>query len=111
MNRLTDEQKDILNTFNQSSIVSAGAGSGKTTIMIEKIMEELKAGASLENILALTFTNLAAGEMKQRLSTKLLEFAIESQRLDLLEQIDILPQADISTFHSFMKKLLKNIFL
>ena len=41
MNRLTDEQKDILNTFNQSSIVSAGAGSGKTTIMIEKIMEEL----------------------------------------------------------------------
>lgn len=110
MNRLTDEQKDILNTFNQSSIVSAGAGSGKTTIMIEKIMEELKAGASLENILALTFTNLAAGEMKQRLSSKLLEFAIESERLDLLEQIDILPQADISTFHSFYEKIVKKYF-
>ena len=110
MNKFTDEQKDILKTFNQSSIVSAGAGSGKTTIMIEKIMEELKAGVSLENILALTFTNLAAGEMKQRLSSKLLEFAIENERIDLLEQIDLLPQADISTFHSFYEKIVKKYF-
>ena len=107
---LTDEQKQILDDFNQSSIVSAGAGSGKTMIMIELILKCLKFGIRIENVLALTYTNLAAGEMKQRLMSKLMDFSIENKRIDVLEQIDYLPQADISTFHSFYEKIVKKYF-
>lgn len=109
-NKLTEEQKAVLGVKNKSAIVSAAAGSGKTTILIDKIMDYISKGVSLENILALTFTNLAAGEMKTRLANKLSDEIETTGNIELLNQIDILPQADISTFHSFYEKIVKKYF-
>ena len=109
-NKLTEEQKAVLGVKNKSAIVSAAAGSGKTTILIDKIMDYISKGVSLENILALTFTNLAAGEMKTRLANKLSDEIEATGNIELLNQIDILPQADISTFHSFYEKIVKKYF-
>ena len=109
-NKLTDEQKKVLSAENKSVIVSAAAGSGKTTILIDKIMSCIVKGINLENILALTFTNLAAEEMKIRLANKLSDEIERTEKINLLTQLDFLPQSDISTFHSFYEKLLKKYF-
>ena len=103
------EQEDVLNS-NGNVVVSASAGSGKTSVMVEKVIKYVMAGLSVKNILALTFTNLAANEMKVRLE-KVLGEKIETEgRVELADEIDWLPQADISTFHSFYEKIVKKYF-
>ena len=65
-------QKDILFAKNYNQLVSAGAGSGKTTVMIEKIADLLlEQNVDVDNLLVVTFTVLAAQEMKDRLIKKL----------------------------------------
>ena len=54
-------------------IVSASAGSGKTTVMIEKIIRLIQAGTSVSEILAVTFTKKAATQMKEKLCKVLIE--------------------------------------
>lgn len=72
------EQKDIIDEKKVNMIVSASAGSGKTFVMIERILkillsEDKEVHANLDEMLILTFTNQAANEMSQRLETKLME--------------------------------------
>ena len=102
------EQDDIM-ACNKSLIVSASAGSGKTTIMIKKIFEYLKSGdCNAEQLLVLTYTNLAAAEMKKKLINKLKENLQENP--SLIEQIEQIPTSDISTFDSFCQRLVKKYF-
>ena len=61
------EQEDVLEITSGSAVVSASAGSGKTSVMVEKIIKYVFSGISVKNILALTFTNQAATELKTRL--------------------------------------------
>lgn len=105
-----EEQEKVIDV-ESSAIVSASAGSGKTSVMIRKIMKYLLSGeCTTQNILALTFTNLAAGEMKDRLASELEREVERNGNFELLNQIDYLPQADISTFHSFYEKIVKKYF-
>ena len=61
-------QKEILDSLEKNLLVSAGAGSGKTTIMIERIVDLLlNKNVDVDNLLVVTFTVLAAEEMKERL--------------------------------------------
>ena len=60
-----DEGKDIL--------VNAGAGSGKTAVLTQRLLQKIEAGVKLDELIVLTFTTLAASEMKERLRTKLKE--------------------------------------
>ena len=55
------------------TLVSASAGSGKTTVMIEKIIRLIKSGGSVSEILAVTFTKKAAAQMKEKLCKALIE--------------------------------------
>lgn len=105
-----EEQERVLRVDGESAIVSASAGSGKTTVMIEKIAQYILKGVKIKNILALTFTNQAASQMKQRLSEKLGEVIEKTGRVELADEIEFLPQAEISTFHSFYEKIVKKYF-
>lgn len=100
-------------------LVSASAGTGKTTVMIERIAELIAEGADVSELVVVTFTNLAAAEMKNRLASKLAEkhsSQLPSQLVDrrgnrrMLEQLEKLDTASICTIHAFCVELLRNWF-
>ena len=62
MPKWTDEQKEAIYKEGTNIIVSAGAGSGKTAVLTERVLEKVKKGISVDNLLILTFTKMAANE-------------------------------------------------
>ena len=109
----TKEQERAINAEGRV-IVSASAGSGKTRIMIERILRLVTSGkASLLDILAVTFTNQAAAEMKERLRSALLDemkVSTGAKRERLKAELDVLGLAQISTVHSFCAHIIKTYF-
>ena len=101
----TDEQWEAIYLTGKNIIVSAGAGSGKTAVLTERILEKLKSGISINNMIILTFTNAAAFEMKERVRSKIQKEAVNNQVL--VKQIDLVDQAIITTFDSFSLSLVK----
>ena len=67
----TKEQEAAITTRGKNILVSAGAGSGKTAVLTERITSLIKEGHSIKSLLVLTFTNAAAAEMKERVRDKL----------------------------------------
>lgn len=103
----TKSQQNVIDFRGQNMLVSASAGTGKTTVMIERILSLLAEGVDVSEIVVVTFTNLAAAEMKNRLAVKLAERKNDKK---LLEQLERLDSANISTLHSFCSELLRNYF-
>lgn len=96
-------------------IVSASAGSGKTTVMIEKIIRLITSGVGVDEILAVTFTKKAAAQMKEKLSKALIEEINRAEttaekRAALKKQLSGVPTADISTIHAYCSKLIRSHF-
>lgn len=104
--------KAILNEKGTDLLVSASAGSGKTSSMVERALTLLKKGVPLERILMLTFSEKAATEIRERLTSALLGYALESadDRDFIREQIDDLPTAHITTIDSFCRSVVKDGF-
>jgi len=114
---LSYAQQQVINTRNKSLLVSASAGSGKTFVVIERIIESIKQGADVSRLLVLTFTNAAASELKERLVTRL--YTLRDEMLDMgnkheaariTKQISRVPMSDISTIHSFCLNIIRNNF-
>ena len=104
----TDEQKRVLDSEGKNLIVSASAGSGKTTVMIEKIIRlMLEKKVPISNFLVVTFTNASASDMRRKLLEKLLEHEPDDF---LLEQVNAVSSSDISTLHVFCSKLISTYF-
>lgn len=100
-----EEQEKVLENNKKNMLVSASAGSGKTYIMIKYITQLIcEKKIPVENLLVLTFTKAAATEMKERLQKRLKEKEIDKF---VIEQIDALSTANISTIHAFCEKSLK----
>ena len=97
---LTPEQSLAVNLEGKNIIVSAGAGSGKTAVLSERVIRKFKDGVDIRNILMLTFTNEAAGEMADRIRKKI-------KKAGLKEQLEYLDQAYITTFDAFALNLVK----
>ena len=96
-------------------IVSAGAGSGKTTVMIARIINKLVRGARLDDMLIVTFTRASAADMRVKLAEKLVklktdENAPSAARLAAADAIDAMSVANIGTLHSYCQKLIKSYF-
>lgn len=115
-NGLNDEQNLFVETTNNNILVSASAGSGKTTTMIEKLKKLiLEDKVPVENLLVVTFTEAAASEMKQKLYTKLAK-EISSRNLPeeelnyYYEQLFQISTADIGTVHSVCRKIVSKYF-
>jgi len=96
----TKEQQQAIDTEGSNIIVSAGAGSGKTAVLTERVIRKLKSGVSVDRLLVLTFTNEAANEMKSRIRDEII-----SRKLD--EQLGLLDSAYITTFDSFSLSIVK----
>ncbi|MBE7085570.1 MAG: hypothetical protein E7366_00250 [Clostridiales bacterium] len=112
--RFTAEQRAAIEAEGRT-IVSASAGSGKTTVMIEKIIRLIKSGCNVDEILAVTFTKKAAAQMKEKLCKVLIEEinkpeTTAEKRAELKKQLSNVPAADISTIHSFCTKLIRTNF-
>ncbi len=100
----TNEQEKVLSFNRKNMIVSASAGSGKTATLVEYISRLVANGQSIKRILLLTFTRAASFEMKERL---LKNFYEQSQNQNILNAIDDIPTADISTIHAFLENIIK----
>ena len=100
MTKWTEEQRDAIYKDGTNIIVSAGAGSGKTAVLTERVLEKVKNGVSLKNLLILTFTKMAAKEMRERIGSKLKENG-------LTEELSLLSTADITTFDAYALALVK----
>lgn len=96
----TAEQTEAITKEGTNIIVSAGAGSGKTAVLSERVLRKLKNGVDIRNILILTFTNEAAGEMKNRIRKKITKAGLTEQ----LEYIDVSP---ITTFDAYALSIVK----
>jgi len=107
-------QQQILLEQSKNQLVSAGAGSGKTTVMIEKLSNMIiNDGVDVDSLLVVTFTVLAATEMKERLIEKLKQKLLEVQedkKAEILNLIDSIKIASIDTIDGFASKTIKKYF-
>jgi ATP-dependent helicase/nuclease subunit A len=106
-----DARERIRTSLDESLIVEASAGTGKTTELVKRLVEVLASGrAAIERIAAVTFTNKAAGEMKLRLREELdtqRQVAEGSRREALEKALEHLEEASIGTIHSFCAQILR----
>jgi ATP-dependent helicase/nuclease subunit A len=94
-------------------IVVAGAGTGKTSTLVERVVALLEEGASLDRLLLVTFTDAAAGEMRHRLRLRLTGLASTTDPAAAVrwaEQLALLDTAPIGTLHSFCLRLVRDHF-
>lgn len=109
----TREQGLAIETTGKNILVSAAAGSGKTTILVERIKNlVLKEGADIDRFLITTFTKAAASEMKERLEKAIRKEMNkpDADRKALAKQLQLLPGASIGTFHSFAIDIIRQYF-
>ena len=95
----TNNQLDAITKSGTNIIVSAGAGSGKTAVLTERVTRKLDT-TSINRLLILTFTNAAAAEMKDRIRKKLIE-------RNLTKSLDEIDSSYITTFDSFALSIVK----
>ncbi|HZK34974.1 MAG TPA: helicase-exonuclease AddAB subunit AddA [Bacillota bacterium] len=113
MIRWTDEQQEAIDSRDCNLLVAAAAGSGKTAVLVERILQLIiKDKVSIDTLLVVTFTNAAAGEMRERIGDALAK-ALDKGHGDpehLRQQMSLLPGASISTLHSFCISVIRRYF-
>lgn len=107
MTKIRDPQEEVVKFGGRNMLVSASAGTGKTTTMIARIAKLILDGADVSQLVVVTFTKLAAAEMKNRLAAKLAEFRNNAR---IVEQIEKLDSASICTIDAFCAEILRNFF-
>lgn len=112
--KFTPQQKQAIELRNRNILVSAAAGSGKTAVLVERIVGMITDDISpvdIDRLLVVTFTNAAAAEMRERIGIALsrqLEAAPENVHLQ--KQLSLLHNAQITTIDSFCLFLIRNNF-
>lgn len=107
----TEEQKQVIDTRDCSLLVSAAAGSGKTAVLVERIISMItdeKNPKDIDRLLVVTFTNAAAAEMRERVMQAIeAKLQADPENMHLQKQKLLLPQACITTIDSFCMKVLR----
>ena len=96
----TKEQQWAIDAEGSNIIVSAGAGSGKTAVLTQRVIRKIMSGVDVSRLLVLTFTNEAASEMKNRIREAII-------KNNLTEQLNLLDAAYITTFDSYALSVVK----
>ena len=97
----TNEQLEVITKTGKNIIVSAGAGSGKTAVLTERVIRKIKSGTHINELLILTFTNAASREMKERIRNSIIK------EPSLKEELNLLDSSFITTFDSFTLSIVK----
>lgn len=110
----TDEQKRVIDTRGKNLLVSAAAGSGKTAVLVERILSLItdpERKVDVDHLLITTFTKAAAAEMKERISRALGERIKEEPDNEWLQRQEALAErAQITTIHGFCLYVIRNYF-
>ncbi|MGG4546949.1 helicase-exonuclease AddAB subunit AddA [Rossellomorea marisflavi] len=110
----TDDQWKAIWAKGQDVLVAAAAGSGKTAVLVERIIQRILSaqdGLDVDELLVVTFTNASAAEMRHRIG-QALEKAIDSDphSTHLRKQLSLLNKASISTLHSFCLEVIRKYY-
>lgn len=107
----TKEQKQAIYEKGNNILVAAAAGSGKTAVLVERIINKIiNEKVDIDKILVVTFTNAAASEMRERILDAIYKKLEEGQNPELQKQITLLNKASICTIDSFCLDVIKNNF-
>ena len=112
-NKWTPQQEQAINLHNRNLLVSAAAGSGKTAVLVERIicMITEEPGVDVDRLLVLTFTRAAAMEMKERIAARINRMLIvEPDNARLKKQAALLTHASITTIDSFCLRVVRDYF-
>jgi ATP-dependent helicase/nuclease subunit A len=106
----TDQQLRAIRQRGRDVLVSASAGTGKTQVLSGRCASIVSAGCDIWNILVLTFTDMAAEQMRSRIAEQLRAGFLRTADAHLRRQLVLLQGADISTIHAFCKRLITEHF-
>jgi ATP-dependent helicase/nuclease subunit A len=108
----TDEQKSAIYEKGENILVAAAAGSGKTAVLVERIIQKiLNDNVDIDKLLVVTFTNAAASEMRERVLEAIYKkLDDEPDNENLQRQIVLLGKSNICTIHSFCLDVIRNYF-
>ena len=110
----TEKQQQVIDARNRNLLVSAAAGSGKTAVLVERIIQLISEGEhplDLDQLLVMTFTNAAAAEMRERIAAAIEKKLMEQpENRHLQVQAALVPHAQITTIDSFCLNLIRNHF-
>lgn len=108
----TDDQQKAISSTKGTVLVSAAAGSGKTAVLVERVIRILTDSHSpcnADEILVVTFTRAAAAQMKEKITKRLTEMsAADRKDRNLRKQLLLLPGAEICTIDSFCSNVVRN---
>ncbi len=120
VDRWSVEQKQAIMARGHNVLVAAGAGSGKTSVLVERVVSLIfgEPAMDVDQLLVVTFTEAAAAEMRERVRNRLHELLEETKAAGdyprmtrIIRQFSLLDQAQISTLHSFCFDIVKRNFL
>ena len=103
----TDSQQRVIDSSAKKLICSAAAGSGKTAVMIERVVRQIREGADPFSFLVITFTNAAAAEMKEKIRRRLLE---ERHDPVIAAAVEKAGAMEVCTIHAFCQHLIRQEF-
>ncbi|MGX7059283.1 helicase-exonuclease AddAB subunit AddA [Vagococcus humatus] len=110
----TDSQWQAIYDSGDNLLISASAGSGKTMVLVHRVIEKIKQGTHLDELLIVTYTEAAAKEMKERIQKAIQEAISQETDRDtkqhFIEQIAKIPTANISTLHAFCLQVIRKYY-
>lgn len=109
--RWTAEQLDAIVSEGSNILVAAAAGSGKTAVLVERIIRKVASNTDVDRLLVATFTHAAAAEMKDRLKIALEKKLEEQPDSDhLRKQLALMGKSSITTLHSFCMEVIRKYY-
>ena len=107
--RFTDQQLAAIESRGGALLVSAAAGSGKTAVLVERLLRYLEEGETLSRFLMITFTNAAASELRAKIAAAITKrLAASPTDRHLTQELARIHNANIQTVHGFCASLLRN---
>ena len=112
MSKWTSHQQQAIKTRDCDLLVCAAAGSGKTAVLVERVIERVaNEGGSVDRLLVVTFTKAAASEMSQRVGEALArKLETDGENIHLQNQLTLLSRADIKTIHAFCLQVIREYY-
>ncbi len=110
----TPSQQQAIDSSGHNILVSASAGSGKTSVLVERVIQKIINGEDVDRLLVVTFTEAAAAEMKERIRAAIMKKTSEVKDADLQNHLSLqlgkLNNANISTLHAFCMAVIRNYY-